>query len=52
MLAVGDGMTDADIRPVVAAFAAFTGFVKRDAVVAAADHVLDSFDALARLVLA
>ena len=52
VLAVGDGMTDADIRPVVAAFAAFTGFVKRDAVVAAADHVLDSFDALARLVLA
>ena len=52
VLAVGDGMTDADIRPVVAAFAAFTGFVKRDAVVAAADHVIDSFDALARLVLA
>lgn len=51
-LAVGDGMTDAALRPVVAAFAAYTGFVRRDPVVAAADHVLDSFEALGRLVLA
>ncbi len=51
-LAVGDGMTDAAIKPVVASFAAFTAFARRDAVVAAADHVIDSFDALTRLVLA
>ncbi len=51
-LAVGDGMTDAAIKPVVAAFAAYTGFVRRDAVIAAADHEIDSFAALTRLVLA
>lgn len=52
VLAVGDGMTDAALRPVVAAFAAFTGFVRREPVVAGADHVVPSFEALARLVLA
>ena len=35
-LAVGDGATDLAIRPAVAAFAAFTGFVRRDAGVQAA----------------
>ena len=50
-LAVGDGATDAAIRPEVAAFAAFTGFVRREAVVAAADHVVASFDELRALVL-
>lgn len=50
-LAVGDGSTDAAIRPVVHAFAAFTGFVRRDPVVAAADHVVDSFARLEALVL-
>lgn len=51
VLAVGDGATDLAIRPAVAAFAAYTGFVHRDAVVAASDHVLSSFTNLAELVL-
>lgn len=52
ILAVGDGATDLAMRPAVDAFAAFTGFVRRDAVVAAADLALDSFDQLVELVLA
>ena len=52
LLAVGDGATDLAIRPVADAFAAFTGFVHRDTIVAQADSVLDSFDQLAELVLA
>ena len=52
LLAVGDGATDLAIKPVADSFAAFTGFVRRDAVVAGADTVLDSFDQLAELVLA
>ena len=51
VLAVGDGVTDAAMRPEVAAFAAFTGFVSRAPVVQAADHVLTSFDELRALVL-
>lgn len=51
VLAVGDGMTDAEIRPVADAFAAFTGFVRREPVVAIADFTLGSFAALERLVL-
>ena len=51
VLAVGDGATDAAMCPEVAAFAAFTGFVRREAVVAAADHVIVSFDELRALVL-
>ena len=50
-LAVGDGATDLAIRPVVAAFAAFTGFVRRDAIVAAADYEVASFSRLLELVL-
>lgn len=52
VLAVGDGATDLAIRPVVEAFAAFTGFVRRDAVVQDADVVVASFDQLQDLVLA
>ena len=52
LVAVGDGATDLAIRPVADAFAAFTGFVRRESVVAGADTVLDSFDQLAELVLA
>jgi phosphoserine phosphatase len=52
LLAVGDGATDLAIRPVADAFAAFTGFVCRDIIVAQADSVLDTFDQLAELVLA
>jgi phosphoserine phosphatase len=50
-LAVGDGATDAAMREATDAFAAFTGFVRRDAVVAAADYVVSSFDELRTLVL-
>lgn len=51
VVAVGDGATDLAMRPAVDAFAAFTGFVRRDAVVSGADHVLESFDQLLELVL-
>jgi phosphoserine phosphatase len=51
VLAVGDGMTDCEIRPVVDGFAAFTGFMKRDPVVERADYVIDNFDQLRSLVL-
>jgi phosphoserine phosphatase len=50
-LAVGDGVTDLALRATGATFAAFTGFVRRDAVVAGADHLLDSFDQLPSLVM-
>ena len=49
-LAVGDGSTDAALRPAVDAFAAFTGFVRREPVVRAADIELSSFDELVELV--
>jgi phosphoserine phosphatase len=52
VLAVGDGATDLAIRPVVDAFAVFTGFVRRDTVVKDADLVLETFDQLSTLVLA
>ncbi len=52
LLAVGDGSTDAAMAPVVDTFAAFTGFVRRDAVVAIAGCELHSFDELLDLVLA
>jgi phosphoserine phosphatase len=51
VLAVGDGMTDCEIRPVVDGFAAFTGFMKRDPVVDRADYVIENFDQLRALVL-
>jgi phosphoserine phosphatase len=52
VLAVGDGATDAAMRGAVDAFAAFTGFVSRATVVAAADAVVSSFASLTELVLA
>ena len=51
VLAVGDGITDLAARPSADAFAAFTGFAYRPAVVRGADHELTSFDALLRLVM-
>jgi phosphoserine phosphatase len=51
LLAVGDGSTDAAMRPSADAFAAFTGFVRRDIIIRTADVELASFDALARHVL-
>ena len=51
VLAVGDGATDLAVRPAVDAFAAYTGFVRREAVAAAADFELHSFDQLLEAVL-
>ena len=51
VLAVGDGMTDCEMKPVVDGFAAFTGFMKRDPVIARADYVIENFDQLRKLVL-
>lgn len=52
LLAVGDGSTDAALLPVVDFFAAFTGFVRREPVVAVANGELRSFTDLLELVLA
>ncbi|NUO64167.1 MAG: HAD-IB family phosphatase [Gemmatimonadaceae bacterium] len=52
VLAVGDGATDVAMRPVVDAFAAYTGFVRREPVVQQADFVLESFAQLEQVVLA
>ena len=52
VLAVGDGATDVAMRPVVDAFAAYTGFVRREPVVQQADFVVESFAQLEQVVLA
>jgi phosphoserine phosphatase len=52
ILAVGDGATDAAMRGAADAFAVYTGFVRRPAVIAAADIEIASFDGLAETVLA
>ncbi|HEX6057738.1 MAG TPA: HAD-IB family phosphatase [Gemmatimonadaceae bacterium] len=51
VLAVGDGATDAAMRGAADAFGAFTFFVRRPAVIAAADLDIHSFARLAELVL-
>jgi phosphoserine phosphatase len=51
ILAMGDGVTDAELRDVVATFVAFTGFTRHERVVAAADAEIVCFDALPPLVL-
>lgn len=51
VLAVGDGSTDAAMRPAVDAFAAYTGFARREPVVREADLVIDSFLQLREVVL-
>jgi phosphoserine phosphatase len=51
VLAVGDGMTDAEMKPVVSSFVAFTGFKHRAPVVELADYVIENFDQLRNLVL-
>ena len=51
ILAVGDGMTDCEIKSVVQGFAAFTGFIRREAVIDQADYVIESFDQLRDLIL-
>ncbi|HEY9449914.1 MAG TPA: HAD-IB family phosphatase [Gemmatimonadaceae bacterium] len=51
ILAVGDGATDSAMAAAADSFAAYTEFVRREQVVAAADRVLRSFDDLLELVL-
>jgi len=51
ILAVGDGMTDCEIKSVVQGFAAFTGFTRREAVIAQADYIIENFDQLRNLIL-
>ena len=51
ILAVGDGMTDCEIKSVVQGFAAFVGFTRREAVVEQADYVIENFDQLRDLIL-
>lgn len=49
-LMVGDGATDAEVRPAVDAFAAFTGFARREPVVERADYIVSTFEELLTLV--
>ena len=51
ILAVGDGMTDCEMKSVVDSFAAFTGFTRREPVIDRADFVIATFDQLKDLVL-
>jgi phosphoserine phosphatase len=51
ILAVGDGATDVPLRSLVDTFAAFTGFARRETVIANADVELGSFAELEKLVL-
>ena len=51
VLMAGDGATDVAARDVVDCFVAFTGFVKREAVIKQASACVSSFDELAALVL-
>jgi len=50
LLAVGDGITDLAMKDVSDAFAAFTGFVTRDAVTSKADFVVSSFEEITRII--
>jgi phosphoserine phosphatase len=50
-LAVGDGMTDCEMKAVVNSFAAYTGYTRRNSVIERADFVIDNFDQLRELVL-
>ena len=51
LLAVGDGATDLRMREVADAFAAFTGFARREPIVAKADVEIASFEELTSFVL-
>lgn len=51
ILAVGDGMTDYEIKAVVQGFAAFVEFTRREAVIERADYVVENFDQLRDLIL-
>jgi HAD superfamily phosphoserine phosphatase-like hydrolase len=51
ILALGDGITDAELKPVVDTFAAFVGFASHERVIQAADMIITSFSELPLLVL-
>lgn len=51
ILAVGDGMTDCEIKSVVQGFAAFIAFTRREAVIERADYVVENFDQVRDLIL-
>lgn len=51
ILAVGDGMTDMEVKSVVQGFAAFIGFTRRETVIEQADFVIENFDQLRTLIL-
>jgi phosphoserine phosphatase len=50
-IVVGDGVTDLETRPVVDCFAAYTGVIRREAVVTAADVVLQRLEQVVPLAL-
>jgi phosphoserine phosphatase len=50
-IVVGDGVTDLETRPAVDYFAAYTGVVRREAVVTAADAIIDRLDQVVPLAL-
>ena len=52
ILAVGDGSTDVSMKQAADRFVAYTGFARREQVVAAADAVVSSYAELALLVTA
>lgn len=51
VVAVGDGVTDLEMRGAVDCFVAFTGVVRREVIVKQADGSVDSFSELMELVL-
>ena len=51
ILAVGDGSTDLAMKQVVDRFVCFTGFVRREAVLAQADASADTFEQVRQMVL-
>jgi len=51
LLAVGDGVTDLAMKEVADSFAAYTGFVTREAVTAKADFIVSSFEQLTQIIL-
>lgn len=50
-LVIGDGITDAELKPIVDAFGVFTGVVRREEIVRLADFELESFDDLVQRVI-
>ena len=51
VLMIGDGITDAEVKPAVDAFAAYIGFVRRKAAVDAADFTVESFEEVLKVAM-